>query len=236
METHAMDRFITKSSFHFDLCARHSKYLAWASLLLGASLFVSISGCQTVAALYGVMEGTNEGTEFSGLRGKKVVVVCRVRGNLHYRDSNVSKTIAQQVSVLLKDNVGKIHLVKQEPLLKWCDEHTWNEFSEVGKAMKADMVVGIDILDFNIFQGQTLYQGNANLVVQVVDCKEDGKVVFKRDMPPVIYPPNTSVPTSERLEEHFRTEFAQVVARNVAQYFYPRDSTSEFARDVDSLK
>ena len=38
--------------------------------------------------------------------------------------------------------------------------------------MKADMVVGIDLEGFSLFQGQTLYQGKANATVRVYDCQQ----------------------------------------------------------------
>ena len=42
----------------------------------------------------------------------------------------------------------------------------WEEYVEVGKAMKADMVVGVELEKFSIYQAQTLYQGKANASVR----------------------------------------------------------------------
>ena len=64
----------------------------------------------------------------------------------------------------------KIKTVNQRKVAKWTDENTWEEYAEVGKAMKADMVVGINLEGFSLFQGQTLYQGKANATVRVYDC------------------------------------------------------------------
>ena len=121
-------------------------------------------------------------------------------------------------------------------MAKWTDENTWEEYTEVGKAMKADMVVGIDLESFSLFQGQTLYQGKANATIRVYDCQERGKMVFEKELPQAIYPPNSAVPTSERTEAEFRREFVAVLADQIARHFYAHDPYADVAQDASALK
>ena len=86
--------------------------------------------------------------------------------------------------------------------------------SEVGKAMKADMVVGVDLEEFSIYQGQTLYQGKANATVRVYDCTQGRqRWCSRRSCRRRVYPPNSGVPTSDRPEAEFRREFVAGAGR-----------------------
>ncbi len=112
----------------------------------------------TVAYLF---VGTDESADYAGLKGKKVVVVCRPLAGLEFRDSVAAKEVGAQVSRLLKERVSKIQIVDQQKVAEWTDEHKWEVYPDVGKALEADMVVGIDLTSFSTYQGPTLYQGKA---------------------------------------------------------------------------
>jgi hypothetical protein len=194
-------------------------------------------GCQglMVTAMY-LMHGNNVDPDFAELKGKKVAVVCRPLMTLQYRDTNVTRDLAQQVTLLLQKNVPKIQVIDQRKVTKWTDENTWEEYPEVGKAVKADMVVGIDLESFSIFQGQTLYQGKANATIHVYDCSKGGKQVFEKILPQSVYPPNSAVPTSDRLEAQFRREFVAVLGDQIARHFYVHDPYLDMAQDVQALR
>jgi hypothetical protein len=91
--------------------------------------------------------------------------------------------------------------------------------------------VGVELEDFRLHQGQTLYQGRANVEIKVYDLKEGGKMVFSKTPKPSIYPPNAAVPTSEKQEGQFRREYVKVLAEEVARHFYDHDSRVNFAVD-----
>ncbi len=203
--------------------------LALAVALLG---LLPTIGCQgaLATAMY-LIKGNNVDPDFAGLKGKKVAVVCRPMVGLQYNNANVARDLALQVTDLLQKNVPKIQTVDQRKVSKWTDENTWDEYPEVGKAMKADIVVGVDLEAFSLYQGQTLYQGKANATIRVYDCRQGNKVVFEKIIPQAVYPPNSAVPTSDRLEGEFRREFVTVVADHVARYFYAHDPYADMATD-----
>lgn len=208
--------------------------LTLALVALSAGL-LSASGCTLMATAMYVIQGANTAADFSGLRGKRVAVVCRPVTSLHFRDSSVSRDLAKQVGTLLVKNVPKIELVDQREVFEWADENNWEEYVDIGKAVKADMVVGLDLEEFNLYQGQTLYQGKANLKVVVYDVNEGQEPIFERNLPQAVYPPNAAIPAGEKPEAQFRRQFVTYLARQVAHYFYDHDPTVEFASDSTAL-
>ena len=68
------------------------------------------------------------------------------------------------------------------------------------------------------------------------DCHKDGKMVFEKDIPQSVYPPNSAVPTSERTEPAFRREFVAVLADQIARYFYAHDPYADLGQDATALR
>ena len=209
-------------------------YFAAVLTLAGAVLPV-VGGCRNalVTAIY-LVKGTNVDAEYDGLEGKKVVVVCRPMVDLKYSNTSVAKNLAQQISILLRNNVPKIEVVDTQKVEEWTDANVWDEYTEIGDALEADMVVGIDLQDFTIYQGQTLYQGKANVVLRVYDCT-DGRPVFEKELPRSVYPPNTGIPTSEKPEVEFRRNFVRVLADHIGRHFYAHDAHADYALDATAL-
>ena len=209
-------------------------------IILMALLLVATSpmmGCQSLlfTAVY-LFKGTDVDPDFADLKGKKVAVVCRPMVSLQYSNSNVGRDLAQQISLLLQEQVPKIKVVDQRKVVKWTDENTWEEYPEVGKALKADMVVAVDLESFSLYQGQTLYQGKANATIRVFDCKKGGKEVFRKSIPQAVYPPSAPMPSSERTEPEFRSEFVAVLANQIARHFFAHDPHADLGQDAASLK
>lgn len=209
------------------------------AFLVGAAIVAALApcwGCRSVltTAMY-LIKGNDIDPDFKELKGKNVAVVCRPLVSLQYRNSNVGRDLAQQITLLLQEKVPKIKTIDQRKIGKWTDENTWEEYVEVGKAMKADMVVGVDLEAFDLYQGQTLYQGKAAGTIRVYDCQHGGKLVYEKALPPSTYPPNVGVPTSERTESQFRREFVLVLADQIARHFYAHDPYADVAQDARAL-
>jgi hypothetical protein len=197
---------------------------------------ISAGGCQTLmfTGAY-LIRGTDVDAEYDGLKERKVAVVCRPLASLSFRDCNVARDLSREVAALLATNVRKIELIDQDDVFEWTDEHEWSDFEEIGAAVEADLVVGIDLLDFSIHQGQTLYQGRANVSLKVVDCTAGDEVVFEKELPETLYPPNTGVEAFSTPEREFRRKFVGVLAEGIARHFYPHDPHANFAMDATLL-
>jgi hypothetical protein len=225
-------------------------------LLSAVILSVMISGgCVSgLTTLMYLIKGTDVDPEFKYLKDKKVAVVVRPVVDLQYRNPNVPQDLAKQIALCLQRNVPKIKVIDQQKVSAWCDENNPEEVADLGKALKADMVVSVELGGFSIFQGQTIYQGRAISSIQVIDCRDDEKkakdksmpkpekdkdcvnnVVFEKSLPETKYPPNTGIPTSDKQEFEFRQEFIRVLADQIARHFYAHDANADFAQDATAM-
>ncbi len=205
------------------------------AVVAAASALAITSGCNVMATAMYVIQGTNAHADFDGLKGKRVAVVCRPVTSLHFRDSSVSRDLAKQVSLHLQKNVKHIKVIDQREVFEWADENTWDDYYQLGKALGADVVVGLDLEEFSLLQGQTLYQGKANLKILVYDMAKGKDPVFERNIPQAVYPPNAAIPASEKPESHFRRQFVEYLARQIGQYFYDHDASVDFANDSTAI-
>ena len=135
-------------------------------------------------------------------------------------------------------------MIDQRKIAKWTDENTWEEYSEVGKAVKADMVVGIDLESFSIYQGQTLYQGKADATIRVFDCRHGNKEVFEKTIRNAFTRRAPAWPLRNAPRPTFRQEFLMVLANQMrpvllrprsARRYRPRRAGVEVVSVAESL-
>jgi hypothetical protein len=204
--------------------------------VLACLALLPATGCtQLLLTSMYFIKGVETPAEFKELKGTKTAVVCRPLVELQYSSSSAAEQLAHVTGIMIKSRLKKIEIVSPQKIAQWADENPWDEFTEVGKAMKADHVLGIEIEEFSLYQGQTLYQGRARVKVVVHDMKQNGDVVFEKALPEIIYPPNAGIPTSEKAEEEFRKQFIGVVADRVGRLFYPFDHRNDAAMDSTAL-
>lgn len=205
-------------------------FLSWSVILLG----LVGTGCSLIATASWIINPTDTPAAFAGLKGKKVAVVCRA-SSTSFSDPTVNRDIATVVNEYLTLNGDKITVIDEQIISDWSDRHRWNDFKEIGKAVKADMVVGIDVEQFRVSQGTTLLQGHANVRVTVYDMAEGGKKVYSSTPPEVVFPTNGPIPSAERSEHEFRNQFVRIIAGQLARNFYAYDSREFHAMDGQAL-
>lgn len=199
-------------------------------------LALAVTGCSALPYLGYVINPRDTKANYAGLRGKKTVVVCRA-ASMQFADPGVSRELAAKVGQLLEINDDKILVIDAQKLSDWTDRNDWTDYRQIGKALKADMVVGIDLERFVINQGTTLLQGNADARITVYDMHDNnGKRVFEIKPPTVKFPPNGPISSAERLENDFRDQFVEVLANMVARNFYDYDSRAFHATDSTVLR
>lgn len=205
--------------------------------LAAVAMLAPLTGCmQLLLTGAFIFKGMETPPEFEGLSGSKTAVVCRPLVELQYSSSDAADQVAREVGVLLREKVKKVNIVNPQKVEQWVDEHEWESFSEVGKATKADYVIGIELEEFSLYQGQTIFQGRARVHVTVHDMKKSGDVVYEKSLPSIVYPPSAGVPTGEWTEEQFRRQFTHVVADQIGRSFYPWDHRDDAALDSRTLR
>ena len=100
-------------------------------------------------------------------------------------------------------------MIPPDDVADWIDSNDWNQmdYREIGRGVNADMVLGIDVGDLRLHEGQTLYQGRVTLTITVYDMQDDGKVAFRRTMPDFTFPQNGPRHATEMTEARFRAVY-----------------------------
>ena len=106
------------------------------------------------------------------------------------------------------------------------------------KPLKADKVVGLDLEQFSLYEGQTLYQGRADIHVWVYDMQTGGghRAVWNMKLPQTLYPATAAVSISDKTEDAFRRDYLAVLSDHISRLFYEHERLVDFASDADSLK
>ena len=209
----------------------HSFRLAILALVLP---FLA-GGCSMITTVaYLVAPAKDAPAEFKGLRGKHVAVVCKPIVELEFSDASSARELATMVGSKLAQNVRKAHVIEQHEVARWIDENAWVDYPTLGKALDADIVVGIDLEQFRMHEGSTLYRGRATANVRVYDVAEK-RLVFEKRLDDFTFPGDSAVPATDQSETQFRALFLQVLSGKIARSFHAYDSRTTFAEETLSF-
>jgi hypothetical protein len=201
-----------------------------------ACLLAAFSGCGPIATIAWLIHGPEMiPAEFDGLKGKRVAVVCLDANSLS-GPGGEADTVAKAVALTLGKNVSDIKMVRQTEVADWLDSHgdDVTDYRDVGRGVKADMVVGLDLLAFNLHEGQTLLKGRAKVGVKIYDMKKGGELVYEAAPKEIAWPENGARHVTEN-EANFRTIFITVLAERISRDFYPVELGTGFGSDAQFL-
>src|SRR5262249_2132255 len=114
----------------------------------------------------------------------------------------------------------------------WIDEQDWENFKDLARAVKATKVVYIELNDFDLYKGTTLYQGAADVNISVYDMKQKGKLVWDRNLGQILFPRNSAIPAADKPVQIFERQFVEVLSTQIAEHFYKHNPTASFALDA----
>jgi hypothetical protein len=179
--------------------------------------------------------GNKAPAKFEGLEGKRVAVVCLDADSLKGPGSEADR-VARTVATTLGYNVADIKVVRQSEIADWFDNHDQDitDYKEIGRGVKADMVVGIDLESFSIHEGQTLLKGRANVSTRVYDMQRGGEVVYESPSHEIAWPENGARHVTEN-EANFRTVFIHTLSQRIARDFFPYEKIDDFGADAAFL-
>ena len=184
-----------------------------------------------MANLIHAVKGNKVPAQFDGLAEKRVAVVCASQSE-SFGLRPIAPIIAKSVGDLLAANVHKISVVDQQEIDDWMDRHDWDgiDYLSVGRSVKADAVVAIDIDSFSLSDSATMYKGRSDIGLTVYDVAT-GKVVYSNIPPQIQFPKNAVFHTADMSKREFRRRFLNVVSQRIARTFYPYDVQEDFAQD-----
>ncbi|MGY8769288.1 MAG: hypothetical protein ACKVH8_12795 [Pirellulales bacterium] len=189
------------------------------TLALVCCVLLSQAGCNLFAVL--IYDGENIPAQYSELEGMKVAVVC-LSGPSFYSEDSVSREIATGIESMLTINVEEIEIVPQQKIDDWKDRNGSENIDsrQIGKDLKADKVVSIDLAQFELTNNPSMLKGNAKFVLTVYDMNQKGKLVFKQSSKPIIFPKNGTLSSASQSEEEFRSNFVDLIVHRIARNFY----------------
>jgi hypothetical protein len=226
-----------------------STYLLWnrgpgcpamrMRLLLIAVLFAVCfnSGCIRFAAnMMNAIRGNDLPAEYNGLTEKRVAIVCSVDGAVASEASG--SMLTSFISSLLIKNLPKATIIGQDEVERWLEIEGWsaNDALAIGKGVKADQVVSVQVTNLKLREGATLYRGSCDIRIAVYDITADGKTSYVRQITEHAYPKISGTPISDTTEAQFRSAYLRVVAHKIAGLFYPSDPTFEYALDATAAQ
>jgi hypothetical protein len=203
-------------------------------ILVAAVAMVSASGCMSLLAtgLYVMQGGNMVPAQCEALEHQRVVVMCRPPASNEYRHAGASRNLSQRVSEKLVENVKDIDVVNPREVDEWVDESDWGDFRELAEAVRADLVVHIELDHFDLYKGKTLYQGQADVTVNVYDVANRNKLLWSRKLGEILYPVNSGIPAQDKPPQQFEQEFVEIIADRVSENFYKHDPNENFAMDA----
>ncbi|MDR2642677.1 MAG: hypothetical protein LBC74_07775 [Planctomycetaceae bacterium] len=217
------------------------------NLIFLAVLFVLFSGCQNVLFTAMVLiKGTDVPPECELLtKAKKetrVAVVCYSIAASQYEVQNAPRIIAKQVSKLLENNCAnkQIRIIDPIKVDTWLDNcsNEIDDILQVGKdpAINADIVIGIEIIDFQTRDQKSHFQiqGRCSLKIIAKDCKT-GEILYSQNLS-IVDPPDVPIQGGGAgAEATFRPKFIKTVSEQVAYKFHPHDQHKARRIQADSL-
>jgi hypothetical protein len=205
--------------------ARPILLAAFAGLLLPVA-----GGCSTLFTAAYLLQPADVPAEFTGLKGKHVAVVCRPIVELEFTDAGSARELASLVGAQVESKVRRARLISQQEVARWIDENSWVDYPTLGKSLDADLVVGIDLEEFRMHEGSTLYRGRATAHVRVFEVATK-KVLFDKRLDNFSFPANTAIPATDRSEAEFRAMFLQMLSQKISRCFHAYESRDVFAED-----
>lgn len=216
-----------------------SRLRFWMLSLLLTLLLLPTTGCLhaiLATGIYVLQGGNVVAAECEALEGQRVVVVCRPPSSHEYRHAGAARTIGKRISKMLQANIPDIDVVSPQEVDNWVDEQDWDNFKDLGRAVKATRIVYIELDDFSLYKGTTLYQGNADVNVTVYDMTNQGEELWQRHVGQVLFPRNSGIPAADKSIQEFQRQFVDVVSNQVASHFYEHDPNATFALDAVANK
>ena len=207
----------------------------YISLLTMALVLVTSTGCLHTLVATGIylwQGGNVVPAQCDALEEQRVVVICRPPASNEYRHAGAAREIGKRVSAKLEMNVEDIDVVSPREVDNWIDQQDWDNFKDLGRAVKATRVVYIELDNFDLFKGKTLYQGDAIVNVTVYDMTDKGRRIWDRQLGQILFPKNSGIPAQDKPIGQFQRQFVDIVAQQIAVHFYKHNPDVEFALDA----
>ena len=203
------------------------------TLAIAGFLFTTQAGC-IIPMIANVMHALGKDQippEFEGLEESTLAIVTVTDGS-KYSDDAGARELSRMVGDILITEVKDMKMVREDQISQWRDTNGWDsiDFVSIGRGVKADKVLGIELTNLRLREGATLYRGRADVAIKVIDVATK-EVMYSKTLDEFTYPTSAGQYTSETNESKFRKLYFRMLSKQIARSFHPWDLTEDFAND-----
>ena len=201
-------------------------------LLAAAAILFTQSGCLGLYSnLMHAVGADKVPAEYEGLEDSRLAIVT-VTDSSQYSNDTSARILSRRVGEILTGEVDGIQLVREDLIEQWRDSHGWDsiDFVAIGKGVKAEKLLSIELTNLRLRDGATLYRGRADVTVSVIDVAT-GKILYRRELEEFTFPTSAGQYTSETTEPRFRKLYLNMLATQISRSFHPWDFNETIAID-----
>jgi len=214
--------------------ARRTNWTLFAFLLIPALLVPQLGCVKLTANLINAFRGYDVPPEFGKFKGKKVAVVCATDEGIGADANGI--LMARNLRVLFEQKIKDVELVSQEAIDQWnADDSIESKgYAELGRGLKVDYVLVVEMQNLKLREGQTLYRGKSDLSVKVYEMESGGKEVYAKQLGTYTFP-KSGMPATEIDESRFRRNYLLMASKTVGRLFYGHDLGEDVGEDAVML-
>ena len=200
-------------------------------LCLAIATSMTITGCGALAQFMYIVKGHDIPAEYSAFENSRVAVVV-LTDSSSYGPDPLSDKIEHYIATKLLGNIDDVEIVSKREIDNWTDINGWNEtnMDELGKGVNADFVLSVNVEDYKIREGSTIYKGRSEVTVNVFDVAKN-TVSFTSGPDYMEYPENgrPAIQTNDRKFEAF---YLAWLTERIARRFYKYESLIDVADEA----
>jgi hypothetical protein len=212
-----------------------------AALFLTAGFVMVVAGCDPRQAMFFLRPFQPKiPAQCDALKGKKVVILTSATAGLRTDHLNIDREIARRLAKILREKIKKIEIQDQAEVYAWVEgKPTWTDPAEAGRAFDADVVVYLEVREFQTQSASSpgLFEGRANVAVSVTefehpkdsrgkpmtDQPKESRTIFEHTFAPA-FPVTGPVPAEASVNSAvFKERFLQVVVNELSWAFVERE-------------
>lgn len=207
--------------------------MAFVGLLL-VSMLASTGCVSLMANIMHIIHGRDVPAPFDKLEGKRVAVVVNSESGMNDMPVVI---LGRNIREIMGSKVKDIELVSQSQVERWANEQDWEDvdYDAIGKGVKADYVVAVELIGLQLKDGDTLYRGRCDCYTTVYEVGKGDKPAYRA--PPMqnySFPSQGGQPVTATDENTFRRVFLSVIAKRVARNFHPYNPDEDIAADAEA--
>ena len=210
---------------------RASSWFLPAVLVVGTILFTQAGCLGLYSNLMHAVGADKVPAEYEGLEDSRLAIVTVTDGSQYSNDAS-ARILSRRIGEILLKEVDDVTLVREDLIEQWRDSNGWDsiDFVAIGKGVKADKLLGIELTNLRLRDGATLYRGRADAIISVVDVAT-GEILYRRELDEFTFPTSAGQYTSETTEPKFRKLYLHMLAKQISRSFYPWDFNETIAID-----